>query len=106
MARPRELLLGVKQPGEIHRGIGIAEKLWSCNSERVNGGEGGRHAGGRIRTDRSSKLRGSLSAYLKADRRGGLSRGGRHPARPRHAPPGKTPPTPRASARRRSRSCF
>ncbi len=76
MARPRELLLGVEQPGEIYGGIGIAEKriaekLWSCNSERVNGGEGGRHAGGRIRTDRPSKLRGSLSAYLEADRRVG-----------------------------------
>ena len=71
MAGPSELLLRMKQPGEIHGGIGIAEELWSRNSERVNGGKGGRHAGGRIRTDRPGKLRGSLSAYLKADRRVG-----------------------------------
>ena len=100
MARPRELLLRVKQPGEIHGGIGIAKKLRSCNSERVNGGEGGRHAGGRIRTDRPGKLRSSLSAYLEADRRVGSPGDGCNLAGLWHALQVKALPTPRASSQR------
>jgi hypothetical protein len=69
MARPREFLFGMKQPGEIHGGIGIAEELRSCHSQRINGGECWRHSGGWVRAYRAGKLRDSLHIDVKIDRR-------------------------------------
>jgi hypothetical protein len=63
----------MKQPGEIHGGIGIAEELRSRHPERIDRGEGGRHAGCRIRPYRPGKLRGSFCVDLKCDRRVGTS---------------------------------
>jgi len=69
MAHPRELLLGMEQPREIHSRIVITKKLRSCDAKRVNGGEGGRYAGRWIRAYRSGKLRRPLCVNLKSDRR-------------------------------------
>ena len=74
MAHPCELLLGMKQPHEIHSRILIAKKLRRGDTQRVDGGEGRRHAGRWIRAYRPGKLCGAVYVNLKSDPRVGPPR--------------------------------
>lgn len=74
VTRPRELLLGMQQPDKIHGGIGVTEKLRGGRAQRIDGGEGGRHAGLRVGADGLRECGRALGLDMKAHRRVGSSR--------------------------------
>jgi hypothetical protein len=74
VANPRELLLGVKQPGEINRGFRVTEKLRCGGAQRVDSREGWRHPCRGVSPDRVGKCSGTLGVDLESDRRVGSPR--------------------------------
>jgi|ERR1700682_857195 len=80
MANPRELLLGMEQPHEIHRCSVITKELRRRYTQGIDCREGRRHAVRRVSAYRPGKLRGSVCVNLKSDRRVRSPCGGRNPA--------------------------
>ena len=71
VAFPFELLLGMKQLGEIDRRIPVFKQLGGCYPERIDGGKCRRHAGCGVGADRPRKFINARAIDLEGDRRVG-----------------------------------